>query len=87
MFPWKQEVHRSEMHVLNLTNIYEMYISHNCQTVTMNKRKCNTNICKTYYQRPLWGFEFGHFKGTRGGGGKNLDFFLKKSQNLFTNQN
>ena len=34
----------SEMHVLNLTNIYEVYISHNCQTVTMNRRKCNTTI-------------------------------------------
>ena len=44
MFPWKQEVHRSEMHVLNLTNIYEVCNSHNRQTVTMNKRKCNTTI-------------------------------------------
>ena len=37
MFPWKQEVHRSEMHVLNLTNIYEVCNSHNRQTVTMKK--------------------------------------------------
>ena len=44
MFQWKQEVHRSEMHVLNLTNIYEVCNSHNRQTVTMNKRKCNTTI-------------------------------------------
>ena len=44
MLPWKQEVHRSEMHVLILTNIYEVCNSHNRQTVTMNKRKCNTTI-------------------------------------------
>ena len=85
MFPWKQEVHHSEMHVLNLTNIYEVFNSHNRQTVTMNKRKCNyhfsTNIYKTYYQRPLWGFDFGHFRGARGG--KNLDFILKKKSKPF----
>ena len=47
MLPWKQEVHRSEMHVLILTNIYFFYEVcnlHNRQTVTMNKRKCNTTI-------------------------------------------
>ena len=44
MLPWKQEVHRSKMHVLNLTNIYEVCNSHNCKTVTMNKRKCYTII-------------------------------------------
>ena len=32
------------MHVLNLTNIYDVCNSHNCQTVTLNKRKCNTTI-------------------------------------------
>ena len=32
------------MHVLNLTNIYEVCNSHNCQTVTMNQRKCYTTI-------------------------------------------
>ena len=32
------------MHVLNLTNIYDVCYSHNCQTVTLNKRKCNATI-------------------------------------------
>ena len=35
------------MHVLNLTNIYEMCNSHNCQTVTMNRIKCYTTISLT----------------------------------------
>ena len=41
---WKQEVHRSKMHVLNLTYINEVWNSHNCQTVTLNKRKFNATI-------------------------------------------
>ena len=44
VLPWKQEVPRSKMHVLNLTNIYDVCNSHNCQTVTLNKRKCNATI-------------------------------------------
>ena len=32
------------MHVLNLTNIYDVFNSHNCQTVTLNKRKCYATI-------------------------------------------
>ena len=32
------------MHVLNLTNIYDVCNSHNCQTVTLNKRKCYATI-------------------------------------------
>ena len=32
------------MHVLNLTNIYDVCNSHNCQTVTLNKTKCNATI-------------------------------------------
>ena len=90
MFPWKQEVHHSEMHVLNLTNIYEVYISHSCQTVTMNKRKCNTTISlpisvKHIIRGPYGGLSLVILRAQ--GGGKNLDFFLKKNQRLFTNQN
>ena len=80
MFPWKQEVHCSEMHVLNLTNIYDVCNSHNCQTVTMNKRKCNTTISLPISIKHM-------IRGPNGGlilvilgaqGGKNLDFFLEK---------
>ena len=82
MFPWKQEVHRSEMHVLNLTNIYEVYTSHNCQTVTMNKRKCNTTISlpisiEHIIRGPYGGFIMVILRA-QGGGAKILIFFLKK---------
>ena len=85
MFPWKQEVHRSEMHVLNLTNIYEVYISHNCQTVTMNKRKCNTTISlpisvKHIIRGPYGGLSLVILRAQRG---KNLVFFLKKSKPFY----
>ena len=43
MLPWKQQVQRSKMHVLNLTNIY-VCNSQNCQTVTPNKIKCYATI-------------------------------------------
>ena len=32
------------MHVLNLTNIYDVCNSHDSQTVTLNKRKCYATI-------------------------------------------
>ena len=37
-------MHRSKMHVLNLTNIYDASNPHNCQTVTLNKIKYYTTI-------------------------------------------
>ena len=87
MFPWKQEVHRPEMHVLNLTNIYEVCNSHNCQTVTMNKRKCNTTISlpksiKHIIKGPYGGLIL-VILGAYGGGGKNLDFLKKKVKDFY----
>ena len=81
MFPWKQEVHRSEMHVLNLTNIFEVYISHNCQTITMNKRKCKTTISlpisvKHIIRGPYGGLSLDILRAQ--GGQKFRFFFLKK---------
>ena len=81
MLPWKQEVHRSQIHVLNSTNIYEVRNSHNCQTVAMNKIKCNATIflpisIKLLLEVPM-GVDFGHFRGARGTKIKNL--FEKKS--------
>ena len=79
MFPWKQEVHRSEMHVLNLTNIYEVCNSHNRQTVTMSKRTCNTTISLPISIKHIIRGPYGDLilviLGAQGGGGKNLDFF------------
>ena len=37
------------MHVLNLTNIYDMCNSQNCQTVTLNKIKCYATISLPKY--------------------------------------
>ena len=85
MFPWKQEVHRSEMHVLNLTNIYEVCNSHNRQTVTMNKRKCNTTISLPISVKHI-------IRGPNGDlilvilgaqGGQKFRFFLKKKSKPF----
>ena len=86
MFPWNQEVHRSEMHVLNLTNIYEVYISHNCQTVSMNKRKCNTTISlpisvKHIIRGPYGGLSLVILRAQ--GGQKFRVFFKKKSKPLY----
>ena len=82
MFPWKQEVHRSEMHVLNLTNIYEVCNSHNCQTVTMNKRKCNTTVSLPISIKHIIRGPYGDLilviLGAQGGGGKSFRFFFKK---------
>ena len=68
------------MHVLNLTNIYEVYISHNCQTVTMNKRKCNTTISLPISVKHIIRGPYGGLSLVilRAQGGKNLDFFSKK---------
>ena len=86
MFPWKQEVHRSEMHVLNLTNIYEVCNSHNRQTVTMNKRKCNTTISLPISIKHIIRGPYGDLilviLGAQGGG-KNLDFLKKKSKPFY----
>ena len=80
MFPWKQEVYRSEMHVLNLTNIYEVYISHNCQTVTMNKRKCNTTISLPISVKHIIRGPYGGLSLVilRAQGGQKFRFFLQK---------
>ena len=87
MFPWKQEVHRSEMHVLNLTNIYEVCNSHNRQALTMNKRKCNTTISLPISIKHIIRGPYGDLilviLGAQGGGGKNLDFFFKKKVKAF----
>ena len=73
------------MHVLKLTNIYEVCNSHNCLTVTMNKRKGNTTISLPKSIKHI-------IRGPYGGlilvilgaqGGKNLDFFLKKSKPFY----
>ena len=77
------------MHVLNLTNIYEVCNSQNRQTVTMNKRKCNTTISLPISIKHIIRGPYGDLilviLGAQGGGGKNLDFFEKKSQSLYTN--
>ena len=88
MFPWKQEVHRSEMHVLNLTNIYEVYISHNCQTVTMNKRKCNTTISlpisvKHIIRGPYRGLSLVILRAQGGQKFSVFFFFFKKSKPFY----
>ena len=88
MFPWKQEVHHSEMHVLNLTNIYEVCNSHNRQTVTMNKRKCNTTISlpisiKHIIRGPYGDLILVILGAQRGGGGQKFRFFLKKKVKAF----
>ena len=85
MFPWKQEVRRSEMHVLNLTNIYEVYISHNCQTVTMNKRKCNTTISLPISVKHIIRGPYGGLSLVilRAQGGQKFRFFLKKKSKPF----
>ena len=60
---------------LNLTNIYEVCYSHNCQTVTMNIGKMlhyhfSIPVSIKHSIRPQRGFAFGHFRGARGGGKK-----------------
>ena len=85
MFPWKQEVHRSEMHVLNLTNIYEVYISHSCQTVTMNKRKCNTTISLPISVKHIIRGPYGGLSLVilRAQGGQKFRFFFDKKSKPF----
>ena len=85
MFPWKQEVHRSEIHVLNLTNIYEVYISHNCQTVTMNKRKCNTTISLPISVKHIIRGPYGGLSLVilRAQGGQKFRFFFEKKVKAF----
>ena len=78
---------RSKMHVLNLTNIYDVCNSHNCQTVTLNKRKCYATISLPISIKRI-------IRGPNGGliliilgaqGGQKLGNYLKKSQNSLTN--
>ena len=83
MLPWK-EVHHSKMHVLNLTNIYDVCNSYNCQTVTLNKRKCNATISLPISIQHI-------IRGPNGGliliilgaqGGQKLRNYLKKKSKL-----
>ena len=84
MLPWKQEIHRSKMHVLNLTNIYDVCNSHKCQTVTLNKRKCYATISLPISTKHI-------IRGPNEGliliilgaqGGQKLGNYLDKSQTL-----
>ena len=67
----KRYIHRSKMHVLNFTNIYEVCNSHNCQTVTLNKRKCNATISLPISLQHINGGLILVILGAQGGGGKN----------------
>ena len=75
------------MHVLNLTNIYNVCNSHNCQTVTLNKRKCNATISLPISIKQI-------IRGPNGGliliilgaqGGQKIRKYLKKSESSLTN--
>ena len=75
------------MHVLNLTNIYDVCNSQNCQTVTPNKIKCYATISLPKSIKHI-------IKGPNGGliliilgaqGGQKLGNYLEKSQNSLTN--
>ena len=77
------------MHVLNLTIIYDVCNSHNCQTVKLNKRKCNATISLPISIKHI-------IRGPNGGllliilgvqGGQKLGNYLEKSQNTLTNLN
>ena len=77
------------MHVLNLANIYDVCNSHNCQTVTLNKRKCNATIflpisIKHIIRGPNGGLILIILRGARGAKIKKL--FLKRQSSL-TNLN
>ena len=72
------------MHVLNLANIYDVCNSHNCQTVTPNKRKCNATIFLPISIKNI-------IRGPNGGliliilgaqGGQKLGIFWKKVKAL-----
>ena len=75
------------MHVLNLTNIYDVCNSHNCQFVTLKKRKCYATISLPISIKHI-------IRGPYGGliliilgvqGGQQLGNYLEKSQNSLTN--
>ena len=75
------------MHVLNLTNVYDVGNSQNCQTVTPNKIKSYATISLPKYIKHI-------IRGPNGGliliilgaqGGKKLGNYLEKSQNSLTN--
>ena len=78
-----------KINVLNITNIYEVYISHSRQTVTMNKRKCNTTISLPISVKHIIRGPYGGLSLVilRAQGGQKFRFFLKKNQSHFTNQN
>ena len=73
------------MHVLNLTNIHYVCNSHNCQTKTLNQRKCNATISlpisiKHIIRGPNGGLIL-IVLGAQGGGQK-LRNYLKKVKAL-----
>ena len=72
------------MHVLNLTNIYDVCNSQNCQTVTPNKIKCYATISLPKSIKHI-------IRGLNGGliliilgaqGGQKLENYLKKVRTL-----
>ena len=86
MLPWKQEVHRSKMHVLILTNIYEVWKFTQQPDCNTEQKKVlsyhfSANIYKKYYQRPQWGFDLVILGVQRG---QKLRNYLKKSQSSLT---
>ena len=75
------------MHVLNLTNNYEVCNSHSSQTVTMNKRKCNTTISLPISIKHIIRGPYGDLilviLGAQVGGQKFRFFFIKKSKPFY----
>ena len=72
------------MYVLNLTNIYDVCNSHNCQTVTLKNGKCNATISLPISIKHI-------IRGPNGDlifiilgaqGGQKLGDYLEKSQNI-----
>ena len=72
------------MHVLNLTNIYDVCNSHNCQSVTLNKRECYATISLPISIKHI-------IRGPNGGliliilgakGGQKLGNYLEKKSKL-----
>ena len=72
------------MHVLNLTNIYDVCTSHNCQTVALNKRKCDATISLPisikYIIRGPYGGSILIILGAQGG--QKLGNYLEKKSKL-----
>ena len=75
------------MNVLNLTNLYYGCNSHNCQTVRLDKRKCNATISLPIPIQHI-------IRGPNGGlilvilgaqGGAKIKKLFEKSQSSLTN--